>query len=107
MGMIVHVLRSEGRDCTNHGASKTANELLVTNVPGPFDNDTMPRFRLVKGNIPGTAKLVSEHDDTEGTWTMFGGNFAVTSDSRWHRAVEQICGSRQSGAVPIHDREEG
>ena len=105
MGLIVSVLRTEGMDCSNGGHSKYFNELLVTNVEGPFDGHDRPRFRLVKGNIAGTVKLVSETKG-EGEWTMFGGNFAYTSDSRWHRALEELCGAQQSGAVAIHDRVE-
>lgn len=106
MGLIVSVLRGgPGSNCTN-GASKVFDSLLVTNVSGPFDNHDMPRFLLVDGNLPGTAKLVSESNQEAGDWTMFGGNFAYTSDSRWSEAIEEICGSRQSGAVAIHDRVE-
>jgi hypothetical protein len=105
MGLIVSVLRSSGSSCTN-GASKVFDRLLVTNVSGPFDGHDKPRFVLVEGNLPGTATLVSETSLEAGDWTMFGGNFAHTSDSRWSKAIEEICGSRQSGAVAIHDRVE-
>jgi hypothetical protein len=78
--------------------------MLVTNVDGPFDGHDMPRVKLVRGNLAGTAKIVTETDQMSGRHTMFGGNMAYSSDSRWSRAVEEICGSRQSGAVAIHDR---
>jgi len=105
MGLVVSVMRDgDGYDCTNNGFSKTFNNVLVTNVDGPVEGHDMPRARLVPGNLPGTVKLVSEAVATSGQHTMFGGNFAYTSDSRWNRAVEEIAGSRQSGAVPIHDR---
>jgi len=106
MGLIVDVLRTDGLDCSANGPSKVFSRLLVTNVEGPFDGHDMPRVKLVKGNLPGTVKVVPETMLDAGNWTMFGGNFAYTSDSRWSDAVEELCGSRQSGAVAIHDRVE-
>jgi hypothetical protein len=109
MGLIVDVLRSAGQDCTNNGLSRHFNSLLVTNVDGPFDGHDRPRVHLVAGSLPGTVKLIPETDALSDNprWTMFGGNYAATSDSRWCRAVDRIAGSPQSGAVPIHDRIEG
>lgn len=108
MGIIVSVMRDADNDydCTAGGISSRYDRLLVTNVDGPFDNDFLPRVHLVPGNLPGTAKIIAEDEalSNNPAWTMFGGNFAHTSDSRWHKKLEQICGSRQSGAVPIHDR---
>jgi hypothetical protein len=37
-------------------------------------------------------------------WCMMGGNYASTSDSRFHDAVCEITGGASYGAVPIHDR---
>lgn len=106
MGLIVDVLRTDGSDCTNNGISNHFNRLLVTNVDGPFDNHDMPRVQVVPGNLPGTVKVIAETDALSDSprWTMFGGNFAYSSDSRWNSAVERIAGARQSGAVAIHDR---
>jgi hypothetical protein len=68
---------------------------------------------LVKGNGNGLVKIVPAFLDEKKKyspapgWHMMGGNYAATSDSRFHRAVEKITGSASYGAVPIHDRCEG
>lgn len=107
MGMIVHVFRGSLGDCTAGGVSSKVNELTVVNVDGPFEpTDERPAAVLKDGHLPGTCRLVPVAVDLPKKWLMFGGNYASTSDSRWHRAVDKICGSRQSGAVSIHDRVE-
>ncbi len=107
MGMRVCVYRDAGSDydCTNNGVTVRATRLCVTNVEGPFepDEDT-PAVRLVEGNLPETAKIVPE--EVGGKWSMFGGNYASTSDSRWSTAIEKITGTRSHGAIAVHDRVE-
>jgi hypothetical protein len=61
---------------------------------------------LVK-NAGGTVVIKGVADITSGAWTMMGGNFAHTSDSRFGEAIEKIVGYRMYGAVAIHDRIEG
>jgi hypothetical protein len=107
MGLIVSVYRdAEGYDCTNGGISASHIRLCVVNVDGPFEpSDDCPAVILKPGNIPkALPKLVPEEDQEH--WTMFGGNYAGTSDSRFSDAVERMCGIR-AGIVPIHDRVEG
>ena len=65
-------------------------------------DDTDMILLLKAGNLRNIAKLVPY--DRDGKWTMFGGNFAYTSDSRFSEAVSAIVGYRFYGAVPIHDR---
>lgn len=109
MGLYISVFRNSefaGTDCTNGGVTSRFTKLCVTNVDGPFDpSDDCPAVKLVKGNLPGTVKIVPE--ELEGKWTMMGGNYAATSDSRFSEACEKITGSRFYGAVPVHDRFEG
>ena len=107
MGLLVNVYKNGKYDCTNGGvSSRDIKGLCLTNVDGPFDpSDDCPAVKLVKGNLPGTVKIVPE--ELEGKWTMMGGNYAATSDSRFSEACEKITGSRFYGAVPVHDRFEG
>lgn len=109
MGLLVQVVHNNLGDCTNGGISSNLKELLLVNVSG----STSPNARyipamLVEGNMPGLVKIVPV-DLVEGAyvatkrWSMFGGNFAYTSDSRFHDAVRKITGTSY-GAVPIHDR---
>ena len=117
MGLIVDVYRSfrenddflEVTDCTNGGITNIetgVHKLTLVNVDGPFDpTPTRPAARLLPG-MDGCAKIVPEREFTGHIWTMFGGNYAGTSDSRFTEAVEKITGARFYGAVPIHDRVE-
>jgi len=112
MGMIVYVYRdAELGDCTLGGISSKANRLCIVNVEGPFKPDaTMPGAVLIRGNSPGTAKIVPTIEPQPGCYTrtnrhtMFGGNFAATSDSRFNAAIVHITGHPFHGAVAIHDR---
>lgn len=111
MALNVSIFRNPGGDFTKHGISSYASELCLLNVDGPDipRGEVMVAF-LVKGNAKGLVKIVPSTFDTDGKcvptteWTMMGGNFAYTPDSRFHRAVEAITGSPSYGAVPIHDR---
>ena len=118
MGMIVSVYRSfrerkdqlEVTDCTNGGITNIetgVHQLTLVNVDGPFDPDqNRPAAWLLPGNVAGSVKIVPDWEYQDNTWTMFGGNYAGTSDSRFTEAVEKITGATFYGAVPIHDRVE-
>ena len=109
MGMLVYVYRNSQRDmdCTNGGVTSKYHTLCVTNVDGPFGpDDDIPAVKLMPGNLPGTVKIVPEEEIEKGSWTMFGGNYASTSDSRFSEKIEKMIGSRFYGAVPVHDRVE-
>ena len=118
MGMIVSVYRSfrenddflEVTDCTNGGITNIetgVHKLTLVNVDGPFDPEPgRPAAWLLPGNVEGTVKIVPDWEFQDNTWTMFGGNYAGTSDSRFTEAVEKITGATFYGAVPIHDRVE-
>lgn len=106
-GLVISIYRSGKYDCTNGGVSATADEALVVGpgIPGIFEAHDRPVLILKPGNVRGTVKLVPAV--AEGKWTMFGGNFAHTSDSRFGDAVRAIVGGEFYGAVAIHDRIEG
>lgn len=113
MGLLVEVYRFPLGDCTNRGISSLAKSLCLVNVSGPGEPSVChPAAMLVPGNIKGTVKIVPAEQDEqlewvkEDGWWMMGGNYAATSDSRFHEAVRAIIGSESYGAVPIHDRSE-
>lgn len=104
MGLTVSIYRTPGRDCTNGGVSAFGSELTLINVDGPVDPSfDAPAAKLVPGHLPGTVRIVPEAIP-EKRHSMFGGNYAATSDSRFTRAVEAIVGGPFYGAVAIHDR---
>lgn len=108
MGLIVSVYRDKRLgDCTNGGASSKHDELTLVNVDGPFEPQPhRPAALLVKGASRGIARIVMQDDHDAKRWTMMGGNYAATSDSRFTKAVEAITGAPFYGAVAIHDRVE-
>ena len=106
MGIHVSVYRSEYLDCTAGGISSTADQLCIINVDGPFDpSDDVPAAVLVVAEpIQGQKILRIEPADKGDQWTMFGGNYASTNDSRFSAKCKQLLGSGFYGAVAVHDR---
>ena len=97
-------------DCTNGGiTSKNIKGLCITNCDGPFNpTEDYPAARLVVRNIMGSkiVTIVPEEELEKGSWTMMGGNYGSTSDSRFKDKLEEMLGERFYGAVAIHDRVE-
>lgn len=119
MGMLAYVHRqvdsqnADGtavmQDCTNNGWSSRFNVVCVVNVEGPFDpSDKHPAVKLIDGPGPDPNPIIVSVDDQENNrWTMFGGNFLYSSDTRFGKAVDEIIGRRIAGvAIRIHDRVE-
>ena len=113
MGMLVHFLRAD-HDCTNGGVSGdegVAEGFCVTNVNGPFNpSDDYPAATLTLGPFD-TLRLVPEALTNNGSWVMFGGNYATTSDSRWIDAIAEVRRINRNlamnmTAVPVFDRVE-
>lgn len=98
------------QDSTNGGWSSKFNVVVVTNAGGVFEpSKEMPGVRLVKHRTMNHVFAVSERDIAAGKWTMFGGNYLSSSDSRFKEAVRKLLGDPDAfvGAIPIHDRYEG
>ncbi len=112
MGLIVNVYRDahfekDGIDCSNNGMSSAFTRLCVINVDGPFEpKDDMPAVVLEEGPYD-TVRLKPVDLVDSGIMSMFGGNYAATSDSRFGKAICRITGQDYAhGIVPIHDRVE-
>ena len=103
MGLRLRVFRSSLRDCTNNGVSSKVNELTLIDADGPFE-PTPDAPAVILFFRQGT--VVIKPADTGGNCTMFGGNYASTSDSRFLEAVNAMLGHSFYGAVAIHDRVE-
>lgn len=106
MGLRISVFRDTASqyDCTLNGVSSRYTQLTVVNVDGPAEpSDDAPAVRLERGPM-GSVRLVPE--EAGDSWTMFGGNYGSTCDSRFSRAIESLLGHRFYGAVAIHDRVE-
>ena len=106
MGMIVQVYKSPLGDCTNGGISGMVTSLCLTNVAGPFDpGPDRPAARLAKRRH-GNVVIYPEGLGDDGG-SMFGGNFAYSSDGRFTEAVRRLAGIEYGFPVAIHDRVEG
>lgn len=111
MGMIVFVLRDNLGDFTLNGLSARHDQLTLVNVDGPFQPTADRPAALLQNHAPGCLRIVpaQKHGDE---WVKVpyhhaaGGNYAVTSDSRFSEACEKLLGHRFYGAVSIHDRAE-
>ena len=105
MGLILSVYTDKGsnRDCTCNGVTNRFDRLCVVNVDGPFEpSNDCPAVVLKRGALDGIAIL--RPVEAKSRHTMFGGNYASTSDSRFSNAIEAITGQRFYGAVAVHDR---
>ena len=95
----VDVYRSAGSDCSLNGVTSIEGvKLVVPCADGHITEDNVADFgytKLVAGEKGGRINFVPEN--TENRWTMFGGNFVYTSDSRFSRAYG-------SAPVHVHDR---
>ena len=96
-------------DCTMGGEPSYAKGFTVVNAEGPFEPcEDYPAAELVMAEPIGGRKILRLIPvSKKGKWTMFGGNYASTSDSRFSRLCDQLLGGSFYGAVAVHDRVEG
>jgi hypothetical protein len=104
VGMLASIYDSPLGNCSNNGVSAKAKQVCIVNVEGPFDpKDDAPAVKLIKSR---NGNLVCVPVGLEHKWTMFGGAFVYTSDSRFNREVERLSGYDHSFPVALHDRVE-
>lgn len=127
MGIIANVYRTgkltgrhstwEVRDCTLNGWSSQFDQVCVVNASGPFEpSDSCPGVMVFKHCtvLALHAVLVEHHENKK--WTMMGGNFLHSTDSRFGELCRNLLTNSPDprasfgnihfgyGAVPIHDR---
>ena len=107
MGIHVNIYKSGDYDCTIGGESSYAKGFTVTNCEGPFEPcENYPAAKIVKQKFGFGCSLKLVPESKKDKWTMFGGNFASTSDSRFSELCEELLGTNFYGAVAVHDRVE-
>ena len=96
-------------DTTAGGESSYAKGFTVINAEGPFEPcEEFPAAELVMAEPIGGRKILRLIPvSKKGKWTMFGGNYASSSDSRFSRLCDELLGGTFYGAVAVHDRVEG
>jgi hypothetical protein len=100
--LMVDVLRAaDRRDCTMNGISARHARLYVPHPEGYLERDALiakgegPQLlEVIPPAFPGCPARVKPRG--EARWTMSGGNFVETSDSRFWQAY--------GGPVSVHDR---
>lgn len=117
MGIHVNIYRQapygdpffDNMDCTAGGESSYAKGFTVVNAEGPFEPcEDYPAAELVMAEPIGGRKILRLIPvSKKGKWTMFGGNYAGCSDSRFSRLCDELLGGTFYGAVAVHDRVEG
>jgi hypothetical protein len=113
MGLIASVYRNTDitADCTNGGWSSRFTKVCIVNAEGPFEpTEDCPGVIVRKHRTMKSLNVVSVADDEANKWTMAGGNFLHTSDSRLGELVRDLLGADYQysfGAISIHDRFEG
>ena len=120
MGIYVNIFKEDKTDnwlgdvdCTNGGESSYVKGFCITDIDGPFEpSKEYPAAKLIKekSSFGAYLRLVPESKLDHGG-TMFGGNYASTSDSRFGDECRKLMGEDLGnvfglGPVPIHDRVE-
>jgi hypothetical protein len=93
-------------ECTNDGVSSKSRLRLLVEVPDGYileselgDNDVILVKDSIRTGSDEYVRLTPEDLYNSSKWTMAGGNFAYTSDSRFRRSYGQY-------PLSIHDRVE-
>lgn len=100
MGLHAEIYRTpDGTDCTLRGWSSRFTHVCVVNADGPFEPDERHPAVLIRRHrsMPALHVVSVQHFEA-GQWTMFGGNFLYSSDSRFGEACRQILIYGNSGA---------
>lgn len=96
-----------GMDCSNGGISSTGDHVYVSVPRGYIEEDEIKdpeRICVLEKGPFGTIHAVPR--DIMSKWTMAGGTYIGTSDSRFTEACEALLGHTFYGLVALHDRVE-
>lgn len=101
-GILVSVYRSDREDCSNKGLSSETDSLIMVDENGDSfdcvhstDGDYLVLIKDICGGVERLRAIPKSLLDS-GKWTMFGGNFVYSSDSRFP----------SSTPIKVHDRVE-
>jgi hypothetical protein len=130
-GLLLGILRSADLpDCSLNGVSARYRKVVVTGVRAASARDNasaqaaaygerkLPRVfspsddaaeveLVVRWGGTGKCYVHAVPVEGQGHWSMFGGAYIETSDSRWGDMLRAIYGTnerRQTGPIPLHDR---
>lgn len=107
MGMIADIYDSPLGNASNKGISATHKKVCIVNVEGPWEPaPDRPAVKLIARPNVGNVVCVPVDLLDAGKWTMFGGAFVYTSDSRFGDAVKELSGYDFAFPVALHDRVE-
>jgi hypothetical protein len=106
--MLASIYRdADGSDCSNGGISGRVKQVVIVDVPGPFEpTKDAPAVRLVVRKLGKHNYVHAEpvEGPGDGVGPMFGGAFIHTSDSRFGETVAKLSGYGHGFPVALHDR---
>ena len=115
-GITIDIFKAKQQSFSNGGVTTEWDEAIAVSQllprlddgirPGSQGPQQMPILRLV-ADKHGRAILVPRDLLDQHRWTMFGGCFGWSTDSRFREAVRLLTHSSVDFPVPIHDRVEG
>ena len=100
----VSVLSTAGIDCTANGITSTHADNIVVPMEDGFltqediDNGGYKVLEIQASRVQGYPQTFKQAGETR--WTMFGGNYVTTSDSRFGKKYGH-------SPIAVHDRIEG
>jgi len=103
MGLRVSII-GEGRNCSNGGVSSQANNLTIVNIDGPFEPSDDAPGAVLKSHVFRSVVVVPVDVPDGVAGPMAGGNYVVSSDSRWGQKLTEMGQANSYIAVPLHDR---
>lgn len=103
MGLRVSIIGS-GTNHSNGGVSSQASHLTILNIGGPFQPSDDAPAAEIKTNVFGSAIVVPYHQPDGVVGPMAGGDYVVSSDSRWEEKLREMGQANSYVAIPLHDR---
>ena len=107
MGIQVNIYKRGGEEAYAVKVNGAGYEkgFTVINAEGDFEpSEEYPAAELVMEEPIGGRKVLRLIPvSKKGKWTMFGGKYAATSDSRFGELCEKLLGATFYGAVAVHD----
>lgn len=108
MGLLADIYKAKGYNTPLNKVSYEFTQVCIVNIDAPFEpREDCPPVKLIKNTSGSNNVVIVPVEELEKkSWTMFGGSYCASSDSRFNEKIKELTGKDFYGAVPIHDRVE-